>query len=522
MSKIQTQNPGSSEIQSSLIAGITEGLSKISGVLDLRVAELKDVKLNAISIDEQGDNKNRIYEVPDGNKLWLSSPEPTIKKNGVVITPTGNNFSVDCIGGSITFDKSTKPSDGDTITVSCQHITDGSNVISEMLADIQSNSVQANKYKGSYANPESLAQSVPTATNGDFAVVLTPPAMFVWVTSEWKDARSVEDLKNYYTQEQTNNLLKEKENKIVAKGSEASADDFYFSGRKTWLSASEKVKATELKGIDTSSKDPVSASDTVLSALGKLQGQATEASESHFIKGSGAPTTSTKGSVGQRYVNASNGDWYTCTSVSGNAYTWQKGANDKKVSDHIADKSNPHGVTAAQVGAYSKTETYSQAQVNGKVSSVEAKTDSHISNKNNPHEVTAKQVGALSESEYKGSATGVVKKSDDSSMLEGKAATAYAEQESIELFAAKLLLDGWSGGAGAYTQTVSCTGMQAAFDTEPPFTLLSGVSGTDEKLRNAINTICSGTVQTLAGQIKATVPEKPTCDIWIYLRRAVH
>lgn len=46
------------------------------------------------------------------------------------------------------------------------------------------------------------------------------------------------------------------------------------------------------------------------------------------LKGTGAPTTSTKASVGQRYVNtsatAANGvsAEYVCTAVSGSTYTW--------------------------------------------------------------------------------------------------------------------------------------------------------------------------------------------------------
>lgn len=60
--------------------------------------------------------------------------------------------------------------------------------------------------------------------------------------------------------------------------------------------------------------------------------------------------------------------------------------------NHKNDKNNPHGVTATQVGAYSKTES------DGKFAKKEDLT-SHVSNKENPHEVTAHQVGALTAEE---------------------------------------------------------------------------------------------------------------------------
>ena len=59
-----------------------------------------------------------------------------------------------------------------------------------------------------------------------------------------------------------------------------------------------------------------------------------------------------------------------------------------EVYPHIDDKTNPHGVTAAQVGAYSKDETYNKDEV-----------DTHTNNKDNPHGVTAAQAGAYSKDE---------------------------------------------------------------------------------------------------------------------------
>ena len=60
-------------------------------------------------------------------------------------------------------------------------------------------------------------------------------------------------------------------------------------------------------------------------------------------------------------------------------------------SSHMDDKENPHGVTAAQVGARPSTWTPSASEVG-------ATPASHESNKNNPHGVTAAQVGARPDS----------------------------------------------------------------------------------------------------------------------------
>ena len=43
-----------------------------------------------------------------------------------------------------------------------------------------------------------------------------------------------------------------------------------------------------------------------------------------IIKGAGAPTTSTVGTVGKLYEDTTNGDLYQCTAVSGSTYTWEQ------------------------------------------------------------------------------------------------------------------------------------------------------------------------------------------------------
>lgn len=75
-------------------------------------------------------------------------------------------------------------------------------------------------------------------------------------------------------------------------------------------------------------------------------------------------------------------------------------ANDKanasqsqSINKHMGDTSNPHKVTALQVGAYSKNES------DEKLATQKQAIDSHVNNKANPHEVTANQVGAYTKTE---------------------------------------------------------------------------------------------------------------------------
>ena len=332
MAQIVTQNPGSSEVQSALIAGITEGLNKISSTLNLKTSTLSDVQLTPVSIDNQEKNKNRIYEAPAGNKLWLSEPAPVIKKNGSVITQSGSNFTIDLIGGSVTFSQDDRPSDSDVITVTATYIIAESTQIEQISNTLSVVQTQSNKYKGNYDNPEALQLAVPSGQNGDFAIVFNPLAVYAWKNDGWYDTRSVEDLSNYYQKEETNNLLDQKEPKISQKGSSSSDDDYYWGGRKTWQDFKEKVKSTSLTGISTESDSPVTESDTILEALGKLPAQTSKSTQRTYLTGTGAPSTSTIGAVGQRYVNTSNGDEYICEEVSGDIYTWKlkiKSINDK-------------------------------------------------------------------------------------------------------------------------------------------------------------------------------------------------
>lgn len=124
--------------------------------------------------------------------------------------------------------------------------------------------------------------------------------------------------------------------------------------------------------------------------------------------------------------------------------------------------------------------------------------------------------GYMKESNYKGSRPGSVK---DADKFGGKAPSDYATAESVKIFTATFLLDGWQKSGNLWSQTASCPGMRAAYDTGAPWTYKSGNVTTDAELQAGLNNICAGSVETLEGAIKAMVPNKPTCDVPVYLRR---
>ena len=75
--------------------------------------------------------------------------------------------------------------------------------------------------------------------------------------------------------------------------------------------------------------------------------------DSLIIKGAGAPTTSTVGTVGKLYEDTTNGDLYQCTAVSGSTYTWEEvgggGGGDPVYS--TVQTSNQKGDGAVYIGA---------------------------------------------------------------------------------------------------------------------------------------------------------------------------
>lgn len=277
MAKMPTFDPRDSEVLSPLMAGFSEGLGVLSSILDLNTKQIKGVTLEKLPwINSEGHTViGVLYQAPANNKLWLTTPYPVIRKNGVIITESSDHFSIDPIGGGLFFEEQYALLEEDVVTVDATVVTAESATIYNILQDISDLKTKAAHDKGYFANPAALQEAVPTGVDGDYAIVGTTDTIWMWDsdTQTWVDSHKATDLSNYYTKGETDNLLSQKEPNITAKGSDTASDNFYYGGRKQWIDLLYKVRNTALDGLDTSTAQTIAATDTMLAALGKLQAQ---------------------------------------------------------------------------------------------------------------------------------------------------------------------------------------------------------------------------------------------------------
>lgn len=282
MAKMPTFDPRDSEVLSPLMAGFSEGLGVLSSILDLNTKQIKGVTLEKLPwINSEGHTViGVLYQAPANNKLWLTTPYPVIRKNGVIITESSDHFSIDPIGGGLFFEEQYALLEEDVVTVDATVVTAESATIYNILQDISDLKTKAAHDKGYFANPAALQEAVPTGVDGDYAIVGTTDTIWTWDsdTQVWVDSHKATDLSNYYTKGETDNLLSQKEPNITAKGSDTASDNFYYGGRKQWIDLLYKVRNTALTGLDTSTAQAITATDTILAAMGKLQAQITQSS----------------------------------------------------------------------------------------------------------------------------------------------------------------------------------------------------------------------------------------------------
>lgn len=282
MAKMPFYDPRDSEVLSPLMAGFSEGLGVLSEILNLNTKTIKGVALEKLTwIDSEGHTVlGMLYQAPQGNKLWLTTPYPVIRKNGTIITESADHFTIDPIGGGLFFEEQYALLEDDEVTVDATVVTPSSQALYSILQDISDLKTKAAHDKGYYANPSALKEAVPTGADGDYAIVGTTDTIWLWDTDtqSWVDSHKATDLSNYYTKGETDNLLSQKEPNISAKGSDTASDNFYYGGRKQWIDLLYKVRNTALSGLDTSTAQTIVATDTILAAMGKLQAQITQSS----------------------------------------------------------------------------------------------------------------------------------------------------------------------------------------------------------------------------------------------------
>ncbi len=276
MSKYVTQLINTSEAKSPVISGLTQSVSLIADVLNMQTATMEDYEMTEIYISDT--DRYRLYQVGLSRKGWLDSPDVVIKKNNVEMNIATDSISVDYLGGSIEF-LGTRPVDGDVITVSATYITGYSTVLQNLSSNQSDLISKAAFYVGGYTSLSDLENAVSSPALGYFGVVsgTTENNIYVWNTSlsDWEPVFTATDLTAYSTTAQTATLLAAKEDTISAHGTTSASDDYYYGGRKTWIDLIDKVRTSVLTGLSTSSTSTVTATDTVLSAIGKLQGQVT-------------------------------------------------------------------------------------------------------------------------------------------------------------------------------------------------------------------------------------------------------
>ena len=227
MSTIPQFDPLSSEVVSPFLAGMSEGLNKISTALNLTNAAVTDAAMSEVYIGE--DDRYRIYQVAAGNRLWLSDPAPVIKKNGSVITEGTAGFTIDYVGGAIIFESASRLTSSDAVTASVTRIASASTEIVDIKSDVAALQTLTANFKGYYATKADLDTAYPTGANGDYAIIGgTVDSIYIWDStgSAWKDIYKTVDLSSYYTKTEANALLAAKEASITAHGADP-ADDAY-------------------------------------------------------------------------------------------------------------------------------------------------------------------------------------------------------------------------------------------------------------------------------------------------------
>ena len=131
MAKTNWQDPQTSEIRSTHIAGLMDAVGKIEDVLDLKLQAETNVPLTEVYISEL--DRYRIYQAPAGKRNWASSPSPVIKKNGVVIS---SGFWIDYGGGAIIMSPSA--TDTDVFTADVSYTKTADNALARHKADTTS------------------------------------------------------------------------------------------------------------------------------------------------------------------------------------------------------------------------------------------------------------------------------------------------------------------------------------------------------------------------------------------------
>lgn len=180
---------------------------------------------------------------------------------------------------------------------------------------------------------------------------------------------------------------------------------------------------------------------------------------------------------------------------------------------HAARADNPHAVTAAQAGAYTREET--DAAISRRVVEIGAGDMTRA-----VYDPSGRNADIFAAVDSASRETAEAKK-------EALDATDKAKKEALKAatytYTALLPLDAWSGSAEAgYTQTVTAESIDggpavtSALRLYAPLREPTGVKSTDETLAEVLRIVSEGVAETGAGTVTIKVWEQPQADLQVY------
>jgi hypothetical protein len=96
MAKTNWQDPKTSEMRSTHVAGLMEAVGKIEDSIGMESVFETNIPLTEVFISS--DDRYRIFQAPEGKRNWTAEQPPVIKRNGVTIS---SGFEIDYGGGAI-------------------------------------------------------------------------------------------------------------------------------------------------------------------------------------------------------------------------------------------------------------------------------------------------------------------------------------------------------------------------------------------------------------------------------------
>lgn len=219
-----------------------------------------------------------------------------------------------------------------------------------------------NKNKGWYSTSAALITAFPSASSGDYAIVGATDTVWIWDTDgtpSWKDG----DTKGAVVSVngQTGAVTLSFEAPITA-----GTTSQFWRGDKTWQDLFTQVRAATLTGLSTATNAVITATDTVLGALGKLQKQVSDNLTSFT-----SHTTSHPAPTVRDARNQVAGSYETAFSKNtafnknfGTAVDTVCQGNDSRLSDARTPTAHTH--TASQITDFTTAVTniaYSEAEI---------------------------------------------------------------------------------------------------------------------------------------------------------------